>query len=109
MLESNPGLLHTRQQNCFILYSNIRVLQAYIDDLAVSSKHSEILFCFEILVSEMRYISELLVPSYKKPVLFSRVAILRAHVMALYIKNEFSASHEACYKCGCHEMQVVKV
>ena len=29
--------------------------------------------------------------------------------MVLCIKNGFSATHKACYECGCHEMQIVKV
>ena len=60
-------------------------------------------------MSQMRHISELLIPGYKKPILLRRHAIPRACGMALYIKKEFSATHKACFECGCHEMQVVKV
>ena len=55
-------------------------------------------------MSKMRHISEPPIPGYKKPIMLRRDAIPRARGMALYIKNRFSASHNACFECGCHAM-----
>ena len=69
----------------------------------------DITFCSKTLVSQRSHISELLSLGYKKTILLKRDAILRAHGMALYVTNGFSATHKACYECGCHEIQVVTV
>ena len=108
-VELNPGPARSRQPNCRVLYSNIRGLHANIKDLAISSRHYDILFCSETLVSQRRHVSEILIPGFKKPILLRRDAIPRARGMAVYIKDGFSASHKSCYECGCHEMQIVKV
>ena len=60
-------------------------------------------------MSQMRHISELLIPGYKKSILLRCDAIPTASGMALHSKNGFSATHKANYECGYHEMQVVKV
>ena len=107
-VELNPGPGHPRQRKCRLLYCNIRGLHANIKDLTASSKSHDILFCSETLVSNMRHVSELLIPGFKKPILLRRDAIPRARGMAVYVRNGYSAS-KTSYACTCHEMQVMKV
>ena len=47
---------------CRILCSNVRGLAGNLSDLTVASSQYDILLCSETLVSDMRYVSELLVP-----------------------------------------------
>ena len=107
-IEVNPGP-QNRPRKCRILYSNVRGLYKNKKDLDVASDKYDIMFCSETLVSDLRHISELLIPGFKKPTLLKRDAIPRARGMALYIREGLSASHRPLYECGCHETQVVKV
>ena len=108
-VESNPGPRPARRRQCRILYANVRGLHANLNDLAVASKQYDILFCSETLVSDMRHVSEILIPGFKKPILLRRNAIHRAQGLAAYIRNDFSASRKTNFECGCHEVQVLKV
>ena len=108
-IELNPGPPQSKLRQCRLLYSNIRGLHKNIKDLAIASKQFDILFCTETLVSDMRHISELLIPGFKKPMLLKRNAIPRACGMAVYVRDGYSASHNRLAECGCHEVQVMKV
>ena len=108
-IELNPGPRHPRQKQCRVMYTNIRGLHKNISDLTVASSQYDILLCSETLVSQMRHSSEVLIPSFKKPILFRRDAVPRARGMAIYIRNKYPASHKTNYECGCHEIQVIKV
>ena len=108
-VEPNPGPRPTRHRQCRILYANIRGLHANLNDLVAASRQFDILLCSETLVSGMRHVSEVLIPSFKKPIFLRRNAIHRAQGMALYIRKDFSASRKANYECRCHEVQVLKV
>ena len=108
-VEKNPGPTPTRRRQCRILYANVRGLHANLNDLIAASRQYDILFCSETLVSGMRHTSELLIPGFKKPILFKRNAIHRAQGMAAYIRKDFPASHKTNYECRCHEVQVFKV
>ena len=72
---------------CRIVCSNVRGLAGNHSDLTVASSHYDVLFCSEILVSDMRHGSELLVPSFGRPVLLSPGKMPRARGMAVYIRN----------------------
>ena len=106
-IEVNPG--PPRSKQCRLLYSNIRGLHKNIKDLAMASKQSDIVFCSETLVSNLRHTSELLMPGFKKPMLLKRNSIPRALGMAIYVREGFSASRNHSAECGCHEVQVMKV
>ena len=67
-IEVNPG--PTKHRKCRMLYTNIRGLHANLNDLIVASRQYDISFCSETLVSNLRHSSELLIPSFKKPILF---------------------------------------
>ena len=71
-VETNPGPRRPAHDVCRILCSNVRGLAGNLSDLtAVSSQH-DILLCSETLVSDMRYVSEVLVPGFCRPVLLCR-------------------------------------
>ena len=106
-IEVNPG--PPRSKQCRLLYSNIRGLHKNIKDLAMASKQSDIVFCSETLVSNLRHTSELLMPGFKRPMLLKRNSIPRALGMAIYVREGFSASRNHSAECGCHEVQVMKV
>ena len=44
-VEVNPGPTFCRRRQCHMLYSNIRGLHANLNDLMVSSRQFDILFC----------------------------------------------------------------
>ena len=52
-----------------ILCSNVWGLAGNLSDLTVASYQYDVLFCSETLVSDMRHVSELLVPGFGRPVL----------------------------------------
>ena len=104
-----PATRHSRHRQCRVMYANIRGLHKNISDLIAASSQYDVLLCSETLVSQMRHSSEVLIPGFKKPVLYKRDAIPRARGMAVYIRNKYPASHKSGYECGCHEIQVIKV
>ena len=59
---TNPVQRRAVPDVCRILCSNSRGLAGNLSDLAVSSSRYDILLCSETLVSDMRYVSELLFP-----------------------------------------------
>ena len=61
------------------------------------------------LASGMRHALEVLIPGFKKPILFKRNAIHRAQGMAAYVRKNFPASRKTNFECRCHEVQVLKV
>ena len=69
-VETNPSPRHPVPAVCRILCSNVRGLAGKLSDLTVASSQYDILFCSETLISDMRHVSELLVPSFVFPVLF---------------------------------------
>ena len=63
-VETNPGPRIPFPDVCRILYSNVLGLARNLSDLAVASFQYDILLCSETLVSDMRHVSELLVPGF---------------------------------------------
>ena len=57
----------------------------------------------------MGHVTEMLIPGFKKPILFQHNAIPRAQGMALYIRKDFPSFRKANFECRCHEVQVLKV
>ena len=68
-VETNPGPRRPVPAVCRILCSNVRSLAGNLSDLTVASSQYDILFCSETLVSDMRHVSELMVPGFGRPVL----------------------------------------
>ena len=76
---------------CRILCSNVRGLAGNLSDLIMASSQYDILFCSETLVSDMRHVSELLVPGFGHPVLLCRGKMPRARGMAAYVRDGYGA------------------
>ena len=62
-METNPGPRRPAPDVCKILCSNVRGLAGNLSDLTVASSQYDILLCSETLVSDMRHVSEVLVPA----------------------------------------------
>ena len=77
-VELNPGPVTGRNQQCHVLYSNIRGLYGNLRELIVVSKGFDISLCSETLVSNFRHIAELSIPGFKRPILLKRNEINRA-------------------------------
>ena len=84
-------------------------LSGNLSDLAVASSQYDILLCSETLVSDLRHVSELLVPRFGRPVLLCRGKLPRASGMAAYVRDACEAFRQPKFECGCCEMLVVKV
>ena len=108
-VETNPGPRRPVAASCRILCGNVRGLSVNLSDLAVASSQYDILLCSETLVSDLRHVSELLVPGFGRPVLLCRAKLLRSRGMAAYVRDGYGAFHQPKFECGCCEMLVVKV
>ena len=71
-VETNPGPRRPVSTVCRLLCSNVRGLAGKLSDVTVASSQYDILLCSEILASDLRHMSELLVPGFGRPVLFYR-------------------------------------
>ena len=90
-VETNPGSWHPVPDVYRILYSNVRGLAGNLSDLTVASSQYDILFCSEILVSDMHHVSvALIVPGFGRPVL-CRGKMPRARGMAAYVRDCYGA------------------
>ena len=84
-VETNPGRRRPVPAVCRILCSNARGLAGNLSDLAVASSQYDILLLrSETLVSDIRLVSEVLVPGFGRPVLLCRGKMPWARGMAAY-------------------------
>ena len=79
-----------------------------LSDLTVVLSQYDILLCSETLVSDMRHVSEVLVPGFGCPVL-CRGKMPRARGMAAYVRDGYGAFCQPNFECGCCEMQIFRV
>ena len=75
-VETNPGLRRPVPGVCRILCSNVRGLAGNLSHLTVASSQYDILLGCETLVSDMRHVSEVLLPGFCRPVLLFRARCL---------------------------------
>ena len=108
-METNPGPWRPVPAACRILCSNVRGLTGNLSDLTVASSQYDIVVCSETLVSDMRRVSELLVPGFGRPDLFCLGKMPRARGMAAYIGDGYGAFRQPKFECGCCEMMVFRV
>ena len=81
-VETNSGPRRPAPDVCRILCSNVRGLAGNLSDLTVASSQYDTLLCSETLVSDVRHVSEVLVPGFGRPVLLCRGKMPRARGMA---------------------------
>ena len=106
-VETNPGPRRPVPDVCRILCSNVRGLAGNLSDLTVASSQYDILLCFENLVSDIRRVSELLVPGFGRPVLLCQGKMPRARRMAAYVRDGYGPFRQPKFECGCCEMLVL--
>ena len=87
----------------------MRGLAGNLSDLTVASSQYGILLCSEILVSDSRHVSELLVPGFGRPVLLCRGRMPRARGMAACVRDGYGTFCQRKFECGCCEMVVFRV
>ena len=104
-METNPGPRRPVPAVCRILCNNVRCLSRNLSDLTVVLSQFDILLCPETLVSDMRHLSELLVPGIARLVLLCRGRMPRARMMAAYVPEGFGP----IYECACYEMLVFRL
>ena len=92
-----------------IFCSNVRGLSRNLSDLTVASSQFDILLCSETLVSDLRHVSELLVPGFGRPVMLCRGRMPRARGITAYVRDGFGAFRQPKFECGCCEMLVLRV
>ena len=61
-VETNPGPRRPAAAVCRILCSNVRGMAGNLSDQTVASSQYDILLCSETLVSDMRHVSEVMIP-----------------------------------------------
>ena len=75
-VETNPGPRRLVPAVCRILCSNMQGFAGNLSDLTVALALYDMLVCSESLVSDMRHVSELLVPGFGRPVFCSGASCL---------------------------------
>ena len=108
-VETNPGLQPPVPDVCRILCSNVRGLAENLSDLTVAWSQYYILLCTKTLVSDMRHVSELLVPGFGRPVLLCRGRMPRARGKAAYVRVGNRGFRQPKFEFGCCEMLVFMV
>ena len=103
-METNPGPRRPVPAVCRRLGSNMRGQAGNVSDLTVASSQYAILLSSETLVSDMRHVSELLVPGFGRPVLLCRGKLPRARGMGAYVRDGYGAFRQPEFECGCCEM-----
>ena len=105
-METNPGLRRPVPAVCRILCSNVPGLAGNHSDLTVALSQYDVVLCSETLVSDVRHVSELLVPGFGQPVLLCRGKMPRARGMAAYVRDgnrnpNLSVVVAKCWILGC--------
>ena len=108
-VETNPGTRRPVPDVCRILCSNVRSLAGNLSDLTVASSQYDILLCSKTLISDMRHVSEVLVPGFGRPVFLCRGTMPRARGMAAYVRDGYGAFRQPKFECGCCKMLVFRV
>ena len=107
-METNPGPRRPVPDVCR-LCSNVRGLAGNLSDLTVASSQYDIMFCSETLVSDMRHVSELLVPGFVRHVFLCRGKMPPARGVAAYVREGYGAFRQPKFECGCCEMLFFRV
>ena len=100
-METNPGPWRPVPAVCRIFCSNVWGLAGTLSDPTVASYQYDILLCSETLVSDVRHVSELLVPRFGSPVLCRGMMPL-VRGMGAYVRDAWLQSiSQPKFECGC--------
>ena len=103
-VETNPGPRRPVPAVCRTFCRNVLGLVGNLSDLTVASSQCDILLCSETLVSDMRHVSEVLVPGFGRPVLLCRSKMPQARGMVAYVRDGYGSFRQPKFECGCCEM-----
>ena len=87
----------------------MRGLARNLSDLTVASSQYDILLCSETSVSDMRHVSEVMVPGFGPPVLLCRGKMPRARGIPAYVRAGYGAFCQPKFECVFFEMLVFRV
>ena len=108
-VETNPDPRRPVPAVCRILCSNVRGLAGNLSDLTVDSSQYDILLCSETLISDIRHVSEVLVPGFGRPVLCRARCLGPVGWPEPDVRDGSGAFRQPKYECGCCEMMVFRV
>ena len=108
-VETNPSQRRPVPAVSRILCSNVRDLAGTLRDLTVASPQYDILFCSETLASDMRHVTELLVPCFGRLVLLYCGKMPRARGMEAYLRDGYRAFCQPKFDLGCCKMLFFRV
>ena len=108
-VKTNPGQWRSVPAVCRILCSNVRGLAKNLSDMTVASSLYDSLLYSETLVSDMRHVSELLVPRFGRPVLSCLGKMPITREMAVYVPDGYGTFRQPKFECGCCKMLVFRV
>ena len=91
-VKTNPGPRRPVPTVYRLLCGNASGLAGNLSDLIMASSRYDILLCLETLVSDMRHVSELLVPGFGCTLLVCRGWMPRARGMVKYVRDGYGAS-----------------
>ena len=101
-VESNPGPGSSKR--VWVLYSNIRVLHANLDELAVAGSDYDVFFVLSLKSDwDRRHLSELCIPGFGCPQQRLRNSTPGAKGMALYVMEGFPSIRQRKLEWFCHE------
>ena len=107
-LEHSPGPRRPVPAVCWILCSNVRGLVGNHSDLTVASSQYDIPLRSETLVSDMRHMSEILVPGFGCPVL-CRSKMPRDRGTAAYVRDGYGEFRQPKFECSFAEILFFRV
>ena len=99
-VEPNPG--PDSDKRVRVLYSNIRGLNANLDELAVAGMDFDVLVFAESKISDHRHLSELHFPGIGSPQRRLRNSTPSAQSNTLYVRYGFRNYRQSKLECSCH-------
>ena len=103
-METSPGPRRPVPDVCRIFCSNVRGLDGNLSDLTVASSQCDVLLCSDTLGSDMRHVSELLIPGFGRSLLLCRGKMPHARGMAAYARDGCGAFRQPNFSVVVCEM-----
>ena len=94
------------RRSCCVAYA-IRGMHRSLSYLFLIARGDDVVFCS--LVSFRRYISELTVPGFGRPMQLLRGDVDRFQGLTVYVRVDFLAYRQRINGCGCCEIIVVRI
>ena len=99
-VENNHSLQCAVPAVCRILSSNVLAQSLNLGDLTVAALGYDILLCSETLVSDMRDVTEMLVPRFGRLVLLRQVRMHLVRGFSAYVRDGYGAFRQPKFECS---------